>query len=723
MGTLMRNYEWKAHPLGPPDQWPVSLKSGLRIMLNSAHPMFIWWSKELYMFHNDSYLPALGDKHPRALGSKATEMWAEVWGQIGGVVEEILKGGEAFYAEELLMPLNRKGFLEDTYWTFSYSSIPDDEGRVNGIFCACTEVTETVLAKRRLRIIKDIAESLDGLHKEENICQKVCEILENNKGDIPFSLIYLLDGNGEEAKLQGMTTGLSPGIAPLRQTLNASESETWPFAKVQQNKQPEIIDFAVDVTDGINTSSPEKAIVMPLFLSGKDQLLGFLISGINQGLEYDSDYQNFHQLIAGHIAGSITELRSRLEVERQKARLERFFMQAPAAICILDGPDFVFELINPTYQQMFPGRDLLGKPLLEGLPEIIDQPIWTIMQNVYDTGETFFGTELVISLSRHELAAPEDIYFNFIFQARFDEHEKVDGILVFAYEVNDLVLARRNAEESERRAQKASDNLSVINEELAAANEEIRSSYEDLNTSNQQLVRINADLDNFIYTASHDLKAPISNIEGLLQALLRSLPSEALKEERINRITDMMQGSIDRFKRTIGNLTEISKLQKDNTQEESFISLEEMIEEVILDLNPTIQSLNATFETDIEGCPSFLFSRKNLRSIIYNLLSNALKYNSPERALVVRISCSQVEEEYLVLSVQDNGLGLKPSDSSKIFGMFKRLHNHVEGTGIGLYMVKKIIENAGGKIEVESQLGAGTTFKVYFARKTSQAKR
>src|SRR5690606_6307376 len=155
MGALMGTYNWEAHPLGTPDQWPVSLKSGLGIILNSAHPMFIWWSKELYMFHNDAYLPALGDKHPHALGSKATDMWAEIWGQIGGVVDEILKGGEAFYAEELLIPLNRKGFLEDTYWTFSYSSISDDDGSINGIFCACNEVTDTVLAKRRLKTIKD----------------------------------------------------------------------------------------------------------------------------------------------------------------------------------------------------------------------------------------------------------------------------------------------------------------------------------------------------------------------------------------------------------------------------------------------------------------------------------------------------------------------------------------------------------------------------------------
>ena len=716
MGSLMLKYDWESHPLGSPDQWPMSLKSGLRIMLNSAHPMFIWWTKELYMFHNDPYLPALGDKHPHALGAKATEMWGEIWKQISGVVEEILNGGDAFYAEELLIPLNRKGFMEDTYWTFSYSSISDDDGQVNGIFCACNEVTETVLAKRRLKTIKDITESLDGLQREEYICQKVCEVLENNPLDVPFSLIYQLDENGIEATLKGGSKELSPEIAPHRIVIGSSDAaEEWPFAKVQQSKEPALVRLSGEgnLANGSHLSGLNQAIVLPVFHSGKDQLLGFFISGINPGMEYNKDYQNFHQLLAGHIASSITELRSRIEVEHQKARLERFFMQAPAAICILDGPDLVFELINPSYQQMFPGRDLLGKPLLKALPELDGQPIWTILQNVYRTGETFEGKELLVPLARQEAALPEDIYFNFIFQARYDEQGTVDGILVFAYEVNDLVLARRSAEDSEMRAQSASDELAAINEELATANEEVRASNEELYDSNQQLVRINADLDNFIYTASHDLKAPISNIEGLLQALLRSLSKESLADERTQRITDMMQGSIDRFKRTISNLTEITKLQKDNGQEESMISLFDTIREVILDLEPIIQSSNARLETDIEHCPSFHFSHKNLRSIIYNLLSNALKYRSPERTALVRISCAQTVG-YVVLSVQDNGLGINMSDSSKIFAMFKRLHDHVEGSGLGLYMVKKIIDNAGGKIEVESQVGEGSTFRVYF---------
>lgn len=139
------------------------------------------------------------------------------------------------------------------------------------------------------------------------------------------------------------------------------------------------------------------------------------------------------------------------EAETQRDRLKRFFMQAPAGICILDGPNLVFELINPPYQQLFPSRDLLGKPLLQAIPEIKGQPIWDILQNVYQTGETFEGDELFIPLAKYENGPVENRYFNFIYQARLDAQSHVDGILVFVFEVTETVLVKQKVEESEKR--------------------------------------------------------------------------------------------------------------------------------------------------------------------------------------------------------------------------------------------------------------------------------
>ncbi len=250
-------------------------------------------------------------------------------------------------------------------------------------------------------------------------------------------------------------------------------------------------------------------------------------------------------------------------------------------------------------------------------------------------------------------------------------------------------------------------------ESLQRTSEELTASNHDLQAANQQLIHINVDLDNFIYTASHDLKAPIANIEGLLLVLKRHLSPETMQQERVRGITDMIASSVERFKKTIANLTDITRLQKENGQAPSWVELPEMIGEIMLDLAPLIGETKAQVQVDVAGCPVISFQEKNLRSILYNLLSNALKYRSPEREPRVEVGCQSVPG-YLLVWVSDNGLGIDLSKEQKLFAMFGRLHTHVEGSGVGLYMVKKILDNAGGKIEVESQVGVGSTFRVYF---------
>jgi PAS domain S-box-containing protein len=274
---------------------------------------------------------------------------------------------------------------------------------------------------------------------------------------------------------------------------------------------------------------------------------------------------------------------------------------------------------------------------------------------------------------------------------------------------------RKGAEEA---AHRLSEELAAVNEELAASNEELRAANEEIQASNEelteangQLARVNADLDNFVYTASHDLKAPILNVEGLLKALERQLSGEIRGKEIVGQLYEMLYASVARFRKTINDLTEVARIGKESQEDIATIALSDVLTEVRQDLQSQIREAGALIEENLP-CPAVRFSRKNLKSILYNLLSNAVKYRSPDRTPHVRLSC-RTEEGYYVLTVADNGLGMDMSQEEKIFALFKRLHAHVEGTGIGLYIVKKIVENAGGRIEVESQVGVGSTFRVY----------
>ncbi|WP_019947818.1 ATP-binding protein [Hymenobacter aerophilus] len=240
----------------------------------------------------------------------------------------------------------------------------------------------------------------------------------------------------------------------------------------------------------------------------------------------------------------------------------------------------------------------------------------------------------------------------------------------------------------------------------------IEQTRQELRANNQQLTRINADLDNFIYTASHDLRSPITNIEGLLDTLRQELPADQ-RPGAVEPVLRMMQDSVDRFKRTIENLTDISKLQQDSALPRAPVALAPLIEDVRLDLQPLIAAAGGELEVDVAQCATVMLAEKNLRSIVYNLLSNAFKYHHPARPARVRLRCQPAGPGFVALQVHDNGLGLDLHEDRQLFTMFQRLHDHVEGSGIGLYMVKKIAENAGGRVAVASELNEGSVFTVY----------
>jgi PAS domain S-box-containing protein len=245
----------------------------------------------------------------------------------------------------------------------------------------------------------------------------------------------------------------------------------------------------------------------------------------------------------------------------------------------------------------------------------------------------------------------------------------------------------------------------------------------ELSKNIQELKKTNNDLDNFIYTASHDLKAPISNIEGLIYTLTDAIHDlNHLNRNELEQIIQLMSASILRLKGTIMDLTEITKIQKESLEDVSDVNCEEIIDEVKLSIDQLILEANVSLYKDIECCPKIHFSKKNFRSIIYNLLSNAVKYRAPDRKPEIHIQTQKLNG-YILLTVKDNGLGIDLNRyKDKMFSMFKRFHDHVEGTGIGLYLVKRMMDNGEGKIEVESEVGKGTVFKLFFKAQNEAGK-
>jgi len=321
MGALMRAKRWEETPLGPPASWPESLRTTVRILMTSRYQMWMGWGKELTFLYNDAYRPTLGIKHGWALGSPAREVWKEIWSDVGPRIEQVLTSGLATWDESLLLLLERSGYPEETYHTFSYSPLADDEGRVVGMLCVVTEETERIIGERRLGSLNDLASGITGMKTTTEVLGGIEEQLNANLKDIPFSLTYLFneDGTAELASLTGV--GRGHAIAPDR--IETSETEgTWPASDVRDGRSVLVIDdldrrFAA-VPAGAWQKPPREAVVAPIMRQGLDAPAGFFVSGVNPYRRLDSSYLGFIGLVAGQIASGLANVHAYQE-ERRRA--------------------------------------------------------------------------------------------------------------------------------------------------------------------------------------------------------------------------------------------------------------------------------------------------------------------------------------------------------------------------------------------------------------------
>lgn len=249
-----------------------------------------------------------------------------------------------------------------------------------------------------------------------------------------------------------------------------------------------------------------------------------------------------------------------------------------------------------------------------------------------------------------------------------------------------------------------------IMERLTSAQLELNQINSYLNVRNERLKKINMDLDNLVYSASHDLRSPVRNLESLLNLLSTELKNQQ-QDKNVSYLFDLVYKSLHALNITIKELTELARFDEDNTIEE-VINFADLMEEVNIAMKEVIEEAKATLYTEFK-VKEVTFAKNNLRSILYNLISNAVKYRSRYKECIVKVTTTFYNDNYILLTVEDNGIGIRKEDIHKVFTPFKRVNYQVEGTGIGMWIIKRIIDNNGGKIEVESEPGQGTVFKIF----------
>jgi len=316
VGRDMLSVDWAATPLGPLETWPNSLRAAVRIVLSSRFAMWMAWGPELTFFCNDAYRrDTLGAKYPWALGKPASVVWSEIWDDIAPRIDAVMGTGVATWDEQLMLFLERSGYTEETYHTFSYSPLADDRGTVAGMLCVVSEDTEEVIARRRMQTLRDLGLRTAGSNTVADTVASACAELEHSSHDLPFALVYRYDDDRRVARLIG-STGFT-ATHPAAPAVVGADQGPWPCPTGNAIGEVDLRDRFGDLPTGAWSQPPSRAAVLPISQGTQDSY-GFLVAGLNPFRLLDAGYTDFLGLVAGHLASGITDALA-FEFEQRRA--------------------------------------------------------------------------------------------------------------------------------------------------------------------------------------------------------------------------------------------------------------------------------------------------------------------------------------------------------------------------------------------------------------------
>ena len=433
MAREMRSRDWSTHPLGDPRAWPEGLKVPLRMMLLSRFEMWLGWSDDVFFFYNDAYIPTLGEKHPKALGTPMRIVWKEIYHDVEDRVVSVMRDSVATWDKALQLLLVRRGYPEETYHTFSYSPLRGDAGATEGLMCVVSEETERVIGERRLETLRTLALSLLLVHSRDQIIAGVESALRSNQQDFPFAHIRLFN------TAERPQTGALGDVA-------------WPFANVLDGAAStrfKLDGLVQHLPKGAWTIPAREALIVPITKAGQTTPGGALVLGLNPYRPEDQDITGFAQLIAAQIAGALATVDARASEAAEVERLRDLFAQSPSFIAVLRGPEHRFEMTNPGYQKLVGHRDVIGKTVRDALPEIDGQAYFGMLDSVYSTGQPVVGQSAEVMIQTKPGGEPELRFVDFVYQPIRDAQGAVTGIFVEGIDItsaHDSAAALRESE-------------------------------------------------------------------------------------------------------------------------------------------------------------------------------------------------------------------------------------------------------------------------------------
>jgi len=326
MAALIRSTVWAKTPLGPVESWSPTLRLMLNFLLANRFPQLLWWGPEFCCIYNDAYIPVLGTKHPWAIGRPVAEVWHEIWEILKPLIETPFHGGPATWAEDIELAIKRRGYLEETHFTIAYSPVPDETAAsdIGGVLATVHEITEKVIGERRIVALRELGSESVEAKSADLACRNAADILSRHKKDVPFVMLYLMDGKGESALMAG-ASGVDqndPGCPEIFADVRA-RANSWPIAAMFETEEIQLVENISPQFTNLPASAWEEpvasAAIVPIRSNVAHRLAGFMIIGLSPRCQFDESYRNFLELMSTQIATTIANARA-YEDERKRSQ-------------------------------------------------------------------------------------------------------------------------------------------------------------------------------------------------------------------------------------------------------------------------------------------------------------------------------------------------------------------------------------------------------------------